>query len=129
MNIVFEPLFESLFVGLFSLVLYVLLSFVIKGSFVFVLFLLGVLKHALGYGLGLQSYYCQINKSRTRAILPTIFELLGEGVLFVVVGLLLHMMIRNKFVVVCLIGIILHLVFELLGIHKYFVRTHCIFRK
>lgn len=125
MNIVFE----SLFVGLFSLVLYLLLSLVIKDPFAFVLFLLGVLKHGLGYVLGLQTFYCRIKKSRTQAKVPTILELLGEGVLFVILGLLLHMMIRNKLVVVCLIGIILHLVVEILGIHKYFVRTHCIFIK
>ena len=127
-DISFVPFYESIFIGLYSLVLYSLLkNLIINVPFVYVLFILGVAKHFLGYFGGLQTYYCRIYKNdQTVASVPTALDLVFEGLLYVLIGLsFFSYIVKNKYIIAFLTGVVLHLGFEILGLHKYFLRTHC----
>jgi hypothetical protein len=85
---------------------------------------LGVVKHVLGYFLGLQKYYCKCSQKRNVKS-PTPLELVGEGALYVAMGGVFGF-IRPLYARVFVIGSLLHLIFDVLGLHKWFCRTHCI---
>ena len=52
-------LLESLFVGVYSLIIYLfLISYVVTTNFILLLFVTGFLKHLLGHYLKIQEYYC-----------------------------------------------------------------------
>jgi hypothetical protein len=126
-DISFGPIYESIFIGVYSLVLYMLLNrFIINVPYAYVLFLLGVVKHLLGYFGGLETYYCQVYKNeRTVALVPTALNLVIEGFLYVLVGLAFLYIVKNKYIIAFLTGVVLHLGFELFGLHNYFLRTKC----
>ena len=56
--------------------------------------------------------------------MPTAFENVGEGVLFVGMSGLLGF-IQNLYIRVFWIGVLLHVISDWLGIHKWLCRTHC----
>ena len=115
---------ESVFVGLYSLVIYAGLRIVpIRTPEYVVMFILGILKHAVGYFIGLHTYYCKCSRN-TKMIMPTAFENVWEGVLFVGMSGLLGF-IQNLYIRVFWIGVLLHVISDWLGIHKWFCRTHC----
>lgn len=123
-------LIESVFVGGLSLALYTIIQFVIKDPFIFVFFILGVLKHVLGYYLGIQSAYCRIyNKTKIQAIRFKNVTLLFEGLGFVIIGKMLSWMIPNRFIIAFLTGALIHIIAEKTGIHKYFLKTQCMEKK
>ena len=127
-DISFGPFYESIFIGLYSLVLYTILRSIITINvpYAFVLFILGVAKHLLGYFGGLQTYYCQVYKNeQSVALVPTALDLVIEGLLYVLIGLSFIYIVKNKYIIAFLTGVVLHLGFEILGLHKYFLRTHC----
>ena len=128
-DISFGPLYESIFIGLYSLVLYTILTSIltINYPFAYVLFILGVAKHLLGYFGGLQSYYCQVyTNEQSVASVPTGLDLVIEGVLYVLIGLTFFLyIVKNKYIIAFLTGVVIHLGFEFLGLHKYFLRTRC----
>lgn len=135
MNLLYDSpyffLYESIFIGFYSLVLYSILQMVILDSsaYPFLLFVLGIAKHLLGYVVGLQSIYCQIHNNHTIsqiAIIPTALDLIIEGLLYLGIGLGLFTIVKNKYIIAFLIGLVLHIGFELLGLHDYFLRTRCI---
>ena len=115
--------FESIFVGVFSVAIYLPLSYLLRAPEHVVLFILGVLKHALGYFLGLQKSYCKCSQKRN-VNMPTALELAGEGAFFVVMGGVFRF-IRPLYARVFVIGGVLHFIFDVLGLHKWFCRTHC----
>ena len=119
-------LLECIFVGAFSVAIYLPLSYLLRVPVPehVVLFILGVLKHALGYFLGLQKYYCKCSQKRNVKS-PTPLELVGEGALYVAMGGVFGF-IRPLYARVFVIGTLLHLIFDVLGLHKWFCRTHCI---
>jgi hypothetical protein len=55
-------------------------------------------------------------------VVSKIIESLGEGVLFVGVFLIIHSLslIHNNYLIVCIIGAFLHLLFDFIGIHRMF---------
>ena len=119
-------LLETVFIGLYSLVLYSILQFVIKKPFIYVLFILGVMKHSLGYFTGLQTLYCQTyNGPDEVARLPTGSDVFIEGLLYIVVGGVLTSFIRNPYIISFMTGAGLHLGFEAIGGHAIFLRTRC----
>jgi hypothetical protein len=126
-NISFGPFYESIFIGIYSLVLYALLKIlIINVPYAFVLFILGVAKHFLGYFGGLQTYYCQVyNNDQSVAMVPSTLDLIIEGLLYVFFGMSLLYIVKNKYIIAFLTGVVIHLGFEILGLHKYFLRTHC----
>ena len=119
-------LLETVFIGLYSLVLYSILQFVIKKPFIYVLFILGVMKHSLGYFTGLQTLYCQTYNGPDKfARLPTGSDVFIEGLLYIVVGGVLTRFIRNPYIISFMTGAGLHLGFEAIGGHALFLRTRC----
>lgn len=115
---------EALFVGIYSLVLYKGLELVTKIPFAAVLFLLGIVKHGLGYLLGIQRAYCKMYK-RSHVAVPSSVELLLEGIVFVVLGLVFQRIVTNKYIAVFLTGFILHCVAEWIGVHTWFLTNRC----
>ena len=122
----FFLLLETVFIGLYSLVLYSILQFVIKKPFIYVLFILGVMKHALGYFTGLQTLYCQLyNGPDEVARLPTGSDVFIEGLFYIAIGGFLTRFIRNPYIISFMTGAGLHLMAEAIGIHALFLRTRC----
>jgi len=124
---------ESLFIGLYSCVIYLLVSFTTNSSnFNLLLFTVGFLKHFLGYYLKIQDYYCNScltnSKSKTTTT-KLIVESILEGGVFIILGLLLKLFIENRFLLIFLLGFLLHTVAEFAGIHKYFCKSHCVIQR
>jgi hypothetical protein len=121
-------LLETLFISVYSLVLYSILQFVIKKPFIYVLFILGVLKHALGYFSRLQSYYCQLYAGPSYlADFPTGADVFIEGLLYILIGMAFLRVTKNRYIIAFMTGAVLHLGFEWIGLHAMFVKNRCIY--
>lgn len=119
-------LVESVFVGIFTLILYGILQFVPNIPFTIILFIMGVLKHSLGYVLGIQSAYCRMyNKVKTQAVSPQNIEVVVEGIIFIFVGKLFSWFVSNRYIIAFMTGAGIHLMAEWLGIHRYFLKERC----
>lgn len=123
-------LVEAILVGLFCVFLYWGLQWI--KPFLLLLFVLGVLKHSLGYVSGLESLYCNYGEAckaihplfRTEAYTDRlILESLMEGLVFALGGLLFYD--TSKVYVVFLIGFVIHLLAEFSGLHTEFCEKNC----
>ena len=108
-----------------------------------VLFTFGFMKHEIGYFLTVESSYCKqtcvcerlLAKSHPTTIekiksglgfLENVwFENIGEGVVFIIVGLPTFLLVRNKYFAAFATGILADLVAQYSGIHGYFCRADC----
>jgi hypothetical protein len=130
---------ESNLVGLFSVTLsYFIYSFFfsLKNDFIF-FFIVGFLKHYLGYILGLQTWYCEVRNKRTKtktkntllvksvAKSPSLLENIQEGIVFVAISFLIRKFLKIKdiYFIAFLTGFILHLLAEFSGIHTIFCKN------
>jgi|UniRef100_A0A6C0CWP1 hypothetical protein len=125
-------LFESLFVGVYTCVISIFVSFLVSSNFVLLLFVVGFLKHFLGYYLKIQDYYCAtcVNGSKsytTKQIL--LGESILEGGVFIILGLLLKVFIENRWILMFLLGFLLHMTAEFVGVHKYFCKNRCVIQR
>ena len=154
-------IFEAIFVGIYSGVIAIILSFVIH-NYYYLLFLTGFIKHVGGYYLNIHTYYCNhgdacmrmrngnnsnILISKFLRLTPTefnhspstwstarsknnprqlIFESIIEGIAYVVGGFICSFLISNMYVSVFIVGIAMHILAELLGIHRFFCKNRCI---
>ena len=126
-------IYESLFVGVYSCILYLLIP---MNDTMIALFVVGFLKHYLGNLLGIHDYYCNNGyacKSQHTTIyvvtqLELVVESVAEGVLFLLLGTLLMMLQKNMIVTYFLIGMLLHLLFEFSGAHQKICAYRCKFR-
>jgi hypothetical protein len=109
----------------------------------FLLYTFGFIKHEIGYYLTIESNYCEktdvceklakqiqttwIDRFKvTFGFLENIWiENVGEGILFVLVGLPLFVLMKNKLVAAFLTGILADIAAEYTGIHKYFCKKSC----
>ena len=129
-------IFESIFVGIYSFLLYFLFSFLkIKNSYIS-LFIIGFFKHYCAYYIGIQNYYCRygyacknklkiLNISQKELIIDSIHE----GFLFLFLGgilLNINYLYKNPILLYFIIGVSLHILCEIYGIHKQFCNTKCI---
>lgn len=124
--------FESIFVALYSTIIYIILSIFIDNIY-FLYFSVGFFKHFLGYFLKIQDYYCSygyacnhnsdytVNIKNSEIFLESAFE----GIIFLLLSAFLLLFIKNKIIVIFLIGLLLHIVYELSGIHKLFCKYRC----
>ena len=127
-------IFESLFVGLYCLFIYIILSnFNLNLNKHCFLFLFGFLKHYLSYYFGIHDYYCNSgyacnNCKQKSDIEYLLFDSILEGFLFVIVGsyILKYFKNQNKYLGFFVIGIFLHLFAELFYIHEFFCKNRCI---
>ena len=127
-------IFESMFVGLYSCIIYVLIHNFVNNAFV-LFFVTGFIKHLLGYLLNIHSLYCKYGYAckqytKTTAIYSNYLvpESIGEGILYLLFGIILGKLLLNKVVVVFIIGFLLHLMFEILPIHRLFCKKRCLNR-
>ena len=118
---------EVIFIGIYTHLLYLILT----SLGIFNLFTLGFLKHFLGY-LFLHNYYCnhgvackkqKEQKQKFTVNNYIIVESILEGILFVFIGR--FSLFKNVFKNVFTIGVFLHILFELLNIHKVFCELRC----
>jgi hypothetical protein len=88
------------------------------------LLLAGFIKHLFGYLLGFQQFYCNciyFNQS----FLMLLFECVIEAFLFLLVGTFFSQIIKNKILLFFSIGVFLHLLFEITGVHSLFCMNKC----
>jgi hypothetical protein len=125
---------ESLFVGLYTCIIYLIFSPFIK-NFSVLLLVCGFFKHLFGSIFGLWNWYCnngdaclkvlnqdQQYKSNTIYLLT---DSIVESILFLIVGSLLSLIIQSGLLLFFTMGIILHILSELFGIHKNFCKKTC----
>jgi len=125
-------LFESLFVGVYTCVISFFVSFLVSSNFVLLLFVVGFLKHFLGYYLKIQDYYCAtcVKGSKSHTTKQILFgESILEGGVFIILGLLLKVFIENRTVLMFLLGFLLHMIAEFVGVHKYFCKNRCVIQR
>jgi hypothetical protein len=102
------------------------------------IFVLGFLKHFLGYYLlKYSNFYCNYGES-CKNILDEdeeyyvndndylVYECILEGFLFVILFILLGNIFKNTTLIVLLIPMILHICAEYLGIHSRYCKLHCV---
>lgn len=130
-------LIEANLVGLFSITItFFLLStfFSLKNNNLMFFFILGFLKHYLGYITGLQNWYCkkrnkETNETtgilvKTKEIQPSLLQNIQEGFAFIIVSFLIQKIFKIKdiYFIAFLTGFILHLLAEFTGIHTIFCK-------
>ena len=116
---------ESTLVSLYTFGLYSLRRFFITSPNLFVL---GFLKHFLGYYIGIHDLYCKnkIPGSVAYERLSTlILESILEGVAFMTIGKLLKYSKFDTLTSVILIPVIIHILFEKTGINTIFLNNKC----
>lgn len=134
-------LLESLFVGVYSAIIYICCSyFALKYDFNIILFVVGFLKHLLGDLLQIHTYYCNygyschptssshVNLISSIPFAQLLLECIGEGILFVILGTILSVssyLKDSKVSLIFIMGFSLHTIFELMGTHKLFCKNHC----
>ena len=113
-------LIESVFVGIYSFCIY--FCFQSIQPFEFMLFLTGMIKHYMGYWLGLQSLFCSQRKGLKHVMPPPLYEIILEGTFFLILGKILSLAIVSRGWIMFLIGFILHTLAELSGVHTTFLK-------
>ena len=144
----FVLLKESIVVGIYTTIVALLLIYLFQSinktkfhSSIWFFFILGFFKHFLGYFLNLQTIYCNegqqckkihlhqnlILNSNVKAIQPSLLENTGEGIVFVIFGLILTQLfkIKNTLLNAFLIGFFLHIISDIVGLHTYFCKYFC----
>ncbi len=140
--------FESIFVGVYTLIIYTLLnSFIINKNINIILFIVGFFKHYLGHYLHLHTYYCNNGYACKSIISSNLSSVTGkksiisnldiftesffEGIVFIFIGKFIHnflvtnFKINNQFLLFFLIGFSLHMLSEILHIHTFFCNNRC----
>jgi len=139
MNYIINYIFEAFYVGLYSVTLYVLLAKILilfnktNISIYFLLFFVGFIKHSFGYLLNIHTLYCNYvcNKKVGKVFISSYSDYLWlesiiEGILYLFIGAILMRFISNKMLLFFMIGVVLHIIFEMLGLHKLFCNIRCI---
>ena len=134
MNLLF---LEALFIGYYVITLYIIFNFFnLNLNFYIELFIIGFIKHFLGYYLGLHEYYCNSgckNKGDTDIYIvinnDLFIQSIIEGLLFVLLGYIINNFNDNKYYTYFILGFLLHLMGDLLGFHKNFCNNYCYKKK
>jgi hypothetical protein len=125
---------ESILVGIYTCVIYLLFSPFIKNFYVLLL-VCGFFKHFLGSSFSLHSWYCNNGEACLKVLsqdqkyeantLYLIRESIYEAFIFLIVGTLLHLLVTNKIYLFLIIGSTLHIWGEHFSIHKSFCKRSC----
>ena len=129
---------EAVFVGIYTLVLYCLLSIFIKKP-ILLFFVLGFTKHFIGDFVQLHTFYCNygyacsyyfgknniLHRISERKEVVILIESILEGILFILICLLVFFFFHRKWYWFFIIGFLIHLSFEKLGIHSLFCKYQC----
>jgi len=127
-----KVLTESLFVGVYTCIIYFFASYIVSSNFTLLLFVVGFLKHFLGYYLKIQDYYCDtcVKGSKSHTTKQILFgESILEGGVFIILGLLLKVFIESRWILMFLLGFLLHMIAEFVEVHKYFCKNRCVVQR
>ena len=124
-------IYESIIVGIYSCIIYALLSpLLYKINILLLFFVVGFIKHVLGYYLLIHQYYCKykynVIKNYNKSI---IIESILVGSLFIIVGYIVSLYLKNMVLNVFIIGVLLHIMFEISGMHTKFCHNNTILNK
>lgn len=110
--------YEAVIVGIYSDILFRIITGIVKKSSILTIFIVGVLKHFLGYYLQLQSGFCYF-RGKGKAIITGNFvnECILEGIVFTII----YLLTLNAFIT----GFSLHIISEYIGIHNLFIKYIC----
>jgi hypothetical protein len=125
---------ESTFVGIYTSFIYFIFSLFIK-NFYILLLVVGFFKHFLGSSLNIWSWYCNNGDACIHTlsqdqyyISNTLYLLrhsIYESLIFLLVGTILNLIFKKGVILFFIMGTLLHIISELMGIHKYFCKTNC----
>lgn len=134
-------LLESFFVAIYSCAIFSILKYFLnlKINILSLIFITGFFKHFIGWISGLQHLYCASKNHENISLykqqrylfdnyarfVSKIIESIGEGVLFVGLFLIIRSLslTHNNYLIVCIIGAFLHLLFEFIGMHRMFCKN------
>lgn len=117
---------ECVLVGIYCVLVYFSLYSYKIDNLVILLLLAGFIKHLFGYLLGIQKYYCNCIYFN-QPLLILFIECIIEALLFLSMGLFLYQIIKNKIFLFFAIGVSLHFLFEIAGLHSFFCMNKCCF--
>ena len=111
-------IYEAILVGIYTEIIFRIITVVLQNATIPTLFIVGFLKHFLGYYLQLQSSFCKYY-GKGRAIITDNFinECIIEGVVFT----LIYLLLPSAFIS----GFLLHIISEYTGIHNLFIKYRC----
>jgi hypothetical protein len=132
---------EAIYVGIYTLILYCILSFFINNP-LFLFFLLGFIKHFLGDFIQLHTFFCNYGYACTyyfgggnsilrhiseRKEITILIESILEGILFLFICLFLFsiLLFERKWYWIFFIGFFIHISMEKLGVHRLFCKYRC----
>jgi hypothetical protein len=129
---------ESILVGIYTCFIYLFFSHFIK-NFYILLLVCGFFKHFLGSAFGIWTWYCNNGEACLKVLdedlakqnkyeantLYLIPESIYEGFAFLITGTLLNISIPKGIYLFLIMGILLHIISEILSIHKYFCKKTC----
>ena len=128
---------ESIFVGLYSVCVYLFFShciFFSHKNVYLLLLLVGFFKHFLGYMLNIHTWYCNNGiaclkiQDRKQKYIATSKNLLRDSILealaYLFLGFILQNIVKDAYLFF-MIGFILHILSEKLKIHAYFCVNYC----
>jgi hypothetical protein len=126
-------LFESIIVGAYSSIVYLITKNFVNNVYL-LFFLIGFIKHLLGYLLNIHTFYCNYgyacsNKNKNKVAIYTNYlfaESVIEGILYLSFGLLFNKIIKNKLIDIFIVGVLLHIISEKLKIHIFFCKNRCV---
>ena len=128
---------ESIFVGIYSAILYLFFSLFIGPSYknlYFLLIIVGFSKHLLGSFLNIHTMYCNNGEACVKTLnqdttyiaskINLFRDSLLEAISYLFLGFILQNIVKNMYLFFT-IGFLLHLLSEILLIHTYFCKTYC----
>jgi hypothetical protein len=124
---------ESILVGLYTCLIYLLFSPFIK-NFIVLLLVVGFFKHFLSSSLGIHTWFCNNGEECLKVLsqdqnysantIHLIRDSFYESFAFLIMGFIFRPIIGNMYLFF-MIGVILHIIAEKLLIHKSFCKKTC----
>jgi hypothetical protein len=124
---------ESILVGLYTCLIYLLFSPFIK-NFIVLLLVVGFFKHFLSSSLGIHTWFCNNGEACLKVLsqdqnysantIHLIRDSFYESFAFLIMGFIFRPIIGNMYLFF-MIGVILHIIAEKLLIHKSFCKKTC----
>ena len=124
--------FQTFFVAIYSCFIFAILKNILNiqnKNVISLIFFTGFFKHFFGWVSGLQKLYCTLIQhiSWNNSLITSFIESIIEGMLFVGLYFIIANKIKNNYLIIFIIGVFLHLSFDILGIHKMFCNKKLIF--
>jgi len=128
-------IFESLYVGVYCVIIYSVLFYPLRENTYLLLFLLGWIKHFLGYFFYIQDLYCRYgyacqSQHKNYSIYKNVFnDSIIEGLFFIFLGrlgLFIDFFRNNRFLYIFILGCVIHILAEWYNYHDYFCKNNCV---